>query len=41
MKKRYTILIALLVTASTFAQAPEKMSYQAVLRDATNTLLTN
>jgi hypothetical protein len=41
MKKRYTILAFLLITASTFAQAPEKMSYQAVLRDATNTLLTN
>ncbi|PQB07939.1 hypothetical protein BST83_12865 [Polaribacter filamentus] len=41
MKKRYTILAFLLVTASTFAQAPEKMSYQAVVRDATNTLLTN
>jgi hypothetical protein len=41
MKKRYTILAFLLITASTFAQAPEKTSYQAVLRDATNTLLTN
>jgi hypothetical protein len=41
MKKLYTILIVLFVTASTFAQAPEKMSYQAVLRDASNTLLTN
>ena len=46
MKKRYTILAFLLITAGTFAQAsaaqaPEKMSYQAVLRDASNTLLTN
>jgi hypothetical protein len=41
MKKRYTILAFLLITASTFAQSPEKMSYQAVIRDATNTLLTN
>jgi hypothetical protein len=41
MKKRYTILAFLLITASTFAQAPEKMSYQAVVRDATNTLVTN
>jgi hypothetical protein len=41
MKKLYKILIVLLVTASTFAQAPEKMSYQAVLRDASNTLLTS
>ena len=41
MKKLYTILAAVLITASTFAQAPEKMSYQAILRDASNTLLTN
>jgi hypothetical protein len=41
MKKIYTILAVLLVTASTFAQAPEKMSYQAVVRDAANTLVTN
>ena len=41
MKKLYRILVALLITASTFAQAPEKMSYQAVVRDATNTVVTN
>jgi hypothetical protein len=41
MKKLYTILAAVLITASTFAQAPEKMSYQAILRDGSNTLLTN
>ena len=41
MRKLYTILIVLLVTASTFAQAPEKMSYQAVVRDGGNTLLAN
>ena len=41
MKNFYTVLLFLFATASTFAQAPEKMSYQAVLRDATNTLLTN
>jgi hypothetical protein len=39
MKELYKILIVLLVTTSTFAQAPEKMSYQAVLRDANNNLL--
>jgi hypothetical protein len=33
MKKIYTIIAAVLITASTFAQAPEKMSYQAVVRD--------
>jgi hypothetical protein len=31
----------LLITAGTFAQSPEKMSYQAVLRNASNTLITN
>jgi len=41
MKRIYTIIMVLLVTASTFAQSPEKMSYQAVVRDATNTLVTN
>jgi hypothetical protein len=41
MKNLYTILVALLITTSVFGQAPEKMSYQAVLRDASNTLLTN
>jgi len=41
MKKIYTIVAALLMTASVFAQAPEKMSYQAVVRDASNQLTTN
>jgi hypothetical protein len=41
MKKFYTILLFLFATVSILAQAPEKMSYQAVLRDASNTLLTN
>jgi hypothetical protein len=41
MKKTYTVLLFLLATVSILAQAPEKMSYQAVLRDASNTLLTN
>jgi|TARA_B110000211_G_scaffold26512_1_gene27031 hypothetical protein len=31
----------LLTTISVFAQSPEKMSYQAVIRDASNTLLKN
>ncbi|MDP5104742.1 MAG: putative metal-binding motif-containing protein, partial [Polaribacter sp.] len=35
-KKGFTILIALLLTISSFAQAPEKISYQAVVRGATN-----
>jgi hypothetical protein len=41
MKKTYTLLLFLLATVSILAQVPEKMSYQAVLRDASNTLLTN
>jgi hypothetical protein len=41
MKKTYTLLLFLFSAVSILAQAPEKMSYQAVLRDASNTLLTN
>ena len=41
MKKLYTILAAVLVTASTFAQSPEKMSYQAVVRDSGDNLVTS
>lgn len=41
MKKLFTVLIAVMLTASAFAQAPEKMSYQAVIRDAVNVLVTN
>jgi len=41
MKKLYTLLIAVILTASAFAQAPEKMSYQAVVRDAGNALVTS
>ena len=40
MKKLHTILVALLITATTFAQAPEKMSYQAVVRDASGVLVS-
>ena len=39
MKNNYAILVALFIVATTFAQAPEKMSYQAVVRDATNALV--
>ena len=39
--KNITPLLFLLITFSFFAQSPDKMSYQAVIRDATNTLLTN
>ncbi|MEN8157614.1 MAG: hypothetical protein ABFS10_11745 [Bacteroidota bacterium] len=41
MKKLYTLLTAVILTASTYAQAPEKMSYQSVVRDAGDALLTN
>jgi hypothetical protein len=41
MKNFFTLLAALVITASTFAQAPEKMSYQAVLRDSGDALVTN
>ena len=41
MKRIYTILVAALITASVFAQTPEKMSYQAVVRNSTDQLVTN
>jgi hypothetical protein len=41
MKKIYTVIAGLILTASVFAQAPEKMSYQAVVRNASNNLTTN
>jgi hypothetical protein len=41
MNKLNTILLTLLLTAATFAQAPEKMSYQAVVRDNGNALVIN
>ncbi len=41
MKKILTILSALLITASVFAQAPEKLSYQAVVRNNANDLVVN
>jgi hypothetical protein len=41
MKKIITICAAILLTASMFAQAPEKMSYQSVIRGANNSLVVN
>jgi hypothetical protein len=41
MKKIYILLTAVILTASAFAQAPEKMSYQAVIRNAGNALVTS
>jgi len=41
MKKIFTIVAVTLLTASVFAQTPNKMSYQAVIRDNSNALVTN
>jgi hypothetical protein len=41
MKKIFTILVSVLLTASVIAQSPEKMSYQAVIRNSSNALVTN
>ena len=41
MKNIITICVVVLMVASVFGQAPEKMSYQAVLRDASNNLIAN
>jgi len=39
--KIYSILAGLLLTVSVFAQAPQKMSYQAVIRNSSNALVTS
>ena len=41
MKKIITICAAILMTASVFAQAPNKMSYQAVIRNTSNALVSS
>ena len=41
MKKIITICVAILMATSVFAQAPEKMSYQAVVRDGSNNLVAS
>ena len=41
MNKIYTLLSVLLLTASAFAQSPEMMSYQAIVRDGSDALITN
>ena len=41
MKKIYILLPVLLVNIFCLGQTPEKMTFQAVIRDASNTLLTN
>ena len=41
MKRIYTFLGAILIATIIFAQAPSKMSFQAVVRDNNNNLVTN
>src|ERR1700741_1746531 len=41
MKKINLFLSALFLSLGALAQAPQKMSYQAVVRDASNTLITS
>ncbi len=41
MKKIFTILIVVLLTINLFAQTPQKMSYQAVVRNSENNLVIN
>ena len=41
MKKFYTMMIMVLAVVVAMAQAPEKFSYQAIVRNASNALVTN
>ncbi len=41
MRKLNSILIVLFLATSVFAQSPEKMSYQAVIRNSSNQLVTS
>lgn len=41
MKRLFTILTAILLSATVWAQSPQKMSYQAVIRNSSNALVTN
>lgn len=41
MKKLFAVLTAVFLTATLWAQSPEKMSYQAVIRNSSNALVTN
>jgi uncharacterized protein (TIGR02145 family) len=41
MKKIFTVLSAVIISASLCAQAPQKMSYQSVIRNASNALVIN
>ncbi len=39
--KLNTLFVALLITASTLAQTPDKLNYQGVIRNSSNALVTN
>jgi hypothetical protein len=41
MKKLFTLPMVILLTLSVFAQAPQKMSYQAVIRNSSGVLVIN
>jgi uncharacterized protein (TIGR02145 family) len=41
MKKLFTILSAVYITVNVAAQSPEKMTYQAVIRDGSNNLVSS
>jgi len=41
MRKLFTLFVAVLFTATLWAQTPQKMSYQAVIRNANGALVTN
>ena len=41
MNKVYTIIVAMLISVKIFAQSPEKISYQAIIRNSENVLVTN
>ena len=41
MQKTVTFLVSMLITISVFAQSPDKMSYQAVVRDGSDALVAS
>lgn len=41
MNRIFTIIVVSLITASAWSQSPKKMSYQAVIRNASNVLVTS
>lgn len=41
MKKNYSFITVLLFSISVWSQAPQKMSYQAIIRNSNNTLITS